>query len=515
MSNSQNNKRIAINTILLYIRMLFVMFLGLYTSRVILHTLGIENYGIYNVVSGIVLAFAFLNSAMTSATSRFLAVEIGRKRDPLHLKKTFNLSLLIHLIVAVVIVILGETLGSWLLFNKLQIPESQMEAATWVLHSSIISTFFIVMSVPYNAAIVAHEKMGAFAYINASETVLKLLILFLLPLLPYNYLKSYAVLLCLVQLIVQVYYIIYCKRKFQESTLFFFWDGKLFKEMFSFASWNLVGNLAAATFTQGVNILLNIFFGAAVNAARGITVQVQNVIGQFCASFQMALNPQIMKSYAANNISYTHTLILASSKYSAFLHLLLSFPLFIEINTVLHFWFGEFPPHTDHFIRIILVISLIEVISNPIMTAVQATGKVKMYQLTVGGILLLILPCSYLTLKWGGQPESVFIVYLLFAIIAFIVRLFFVNKLIPLPLKTYFQNALLPILFVLSMSILASCILFFLLTPYLPHFVITGIATILFLPAFFYIGGLNKNEKQLIRRKLKQIKTRIFTKKKN
>lgn len=290
MNATENNKRIAKNTLLLYFRMLFTMAVSLYTSRVVLNTLGVEDFGIYNVVGGVVAMFGFLNSAMSSSTQRYITFELG-KNDFEQLKKVFNTSVSIHAFISVVILILAETIGLWFLYNKMTIPIERMDAALWVYQGAIASTIVLIMSVPYNATIIAHEKMSAFAYISVLEVVLKLLIVYLLLIGDFDKLKLYAVLMFSIQLIIRLIYGRYCKKHFSETKFQWTKDWKLFKEMLGFAGWNLWGNCAGIAFTQGVNILLNMFFGPAVNAARGIAVQVQNAVNQFSFNFQTALNP--------------------------------------------------------------------------------------------------------------------------------------------------------------------------------------------------------------------------------
>lgn len=318
-----NNKRIAKNTLLLYIRMLFGLLVSLYTSRVILQTLGVEDYGVYNVVGGMISMFTFLNGGMSSATSRYITFEIG-KGNMEQLKKVFSTALQIHAIIALLIVLLGETLGLWLLMNELVIPNGRMGAAMWVYQCSIISSVVGIMSVPYNADIIAHEKMSAFAYISVLEIILKLLIVYLLLVLPFDKLKVYAILVLLVGLLIRYIYTRYCYKHFEESNYIHRLDKSLLMEMLSFASWSFWGNLAAVLYTQGLNMMLNIFFGPIVNAARGIATQVQGVIQQFVGNFQMALNPQITKTYAAGELQQMHSLMFRSARFS-FMLLFFSF----------------------------------------------------------------------------------------------------------------------------------------------------------------------------------------------
>lgn len=452
MSNSANNKRIAKNTLLLYVRMLFGMLVSLYTSRVILQTLGVEDYGVYNVVGGVITMFTFLNGAMSSATSRYITFEIG-KGNMEQLKKVFSTALQIHAIIALLIVILGETVGLWFLMNELVIPDGRMDAAMWVYQCSVVTAVVTIMSVPYNADIIAHEKMSAFAYISVLEIILKLAIVYLLVVLPFDKLKVYAVLVLMVGLLIWYIYARYCHNHFEESHYIHHIDKPLLKEMSSFAGWSFWGNLAGILYTQGLNMMLNIFFGPVVNAARGIATQIQGVVQQFVANFQMALNPQITKTYAAGELQKMHSLMFRSARFSFMLLFFLSLPIMLETNYILTLWLGIVPENTVIFARIIIAISLIYTIANPCVIANQATGKVKVYQAVVGGLLLLILPISYIVLKMGAPAYSVFIVHFCVESVAQFARMYMLRNMIDLPLWSYVKNIYLPIMGVVLLSI--------------------------------------------------------------
>ncbi len=324
----ENNKRIAKNTMFLYVRMFFIMAVSLYTSRVVLSTLGVDDFGIYNVVGGVVSMFGFLNGALAVCTQRYLNYELGRG-DANRLQKVFITSLTIHALISIIVVILAETIGLWFLYNKMTIPDARMNAAFWVYQFSIITTVVLMMSVPYNAAIIAHEKMSAFAYISVLEVILRLAIVFLLQIGNFDRLIFYAFLMLVVQMSIRVIYGLYCNKHFCETKFRMLWDGTLFREMLGFSGWSIFGNLAGVASTQGLNILLNMFFNPIVNAARGISVQVQNALMQFSVNFQTAMNPQITKSYATGDYNYMHGLIYRSSKFTFFLLYLFSLPIIL------------------------------------------------------------------------------------------------------------------------------------------------------------------------------------------
>ena len=436
---SSNNKRIAKDTLLLYLRMLVTMSVRIYTSRVVLNILGVEDFGIYNVVGGIVAMFGFINGSMTSATQRYLTFELGQNNRA-QLTKVFSTSLSIHGIISFLIIVLAESVGLWFLWNKMQIPADRMNAAFWVFQCSVAASVIMIMSVPYNAAIIAHERMSAFAYISIIEVSLKLLIVCFLRYFHTDKLILYAVLIVIVQFLIRLCYSWYCNRHFNETKYRWSWDKGLFKEMTGFASWNMFGSLAAITFTQGLNLLLNMFFGPVVNAARGIAEQAQPAIGKFSSNYRTDQSPRITKSYATGDMEYMHGLIFRSAKFSFFLLLLLSLPVLIETKAILTLWLKIVPDHTVVFLRIMLCTTWVYAVSNPLHTAASATGKIKLYQSVVGGLLLLILPISYLCLRFGLPAYSVFIVHLVIEITAQFARLLMLKRMIKLSLREYFSK---------------------------------------------------------------------------
>lgn len=448
-----NNKRIAKNTLLLYFRMLFMMAISLFTSRVILRTLGVEDYGIQNVVGGIVAMFGFLNGSMSSSTQRYITFALGRgEKDKL--QTVFSTTLQIHSLIAFIVALLGETAGLWFLYNKMQIPPERMDAAFWVLQCSIVSTVVMIVSVPYNACIIAHEKMSAFAYISVLEAVLRLAIVYLLLVIPFDKLVIYAILTLVVQLLIRFCYSIYCHRHFRETVYRHVWDKRLFREMTSFAIWSLWGNVSAILYTQGLNMLLNVFFGPVVNAARGIAVQVQTAVQQFTGNFQMALNPQITKNYAAGDLGQMHSLMFRSARFSFMLLFFISLPVLFETDFLLALWLKTVPEDAVVFTQIMICISLIYTTANPCVIANQATGKVKTYQMVVGSILLTILPVSYIVLKLGAPAYSVFIVHFFVESVAQFSRMFMLRKLINLPMRQYLKNIYIPIFATVAVSVI-------------------------------------------------------------
>lgn len=449
---SINNKRIAKNTVMLYLRMFLIMIITLYTSRIILQTLGIMDFGIYNVVAGVVAMFGFISSSLSGSTSRFITFSLGRG-DMDDLQREFSSIVIIHYLMAVGILILAETVGLWFVLHKLVIPDNRVHAAFWVYQSAVISSVIMLVSTPYNALIIAHERMSAFAYISILETISKLGIVLLLFVVKYDKLIVYAVLIVLVQIIVRIVYTVYCRSHFPESKGKLILDKKRAQEIFSYAGWVLNGNLAVVGCTQGVNILLNLFFGPAVNAARGIAVQVQSACNQFFSSFQMAVNPQITKSYAQNNLHYMHQLVISSSRFSFYLMLLISLPIFFQTEYILQLWLGEVPDYTVEFVRIILFVALNSTLSGPTIISIHATGHIKKFQVIEGSVLLTVVPICYVLLKFFHiSAENVIFTYFIIEVVTQFVRVLIVFPAIKLPISVYFMKIIWPIIKVSAFS---------------------------------------------------------------
>lgn len=429
-STAENNKRIAQNTLLLYFRMLLTIVVGLYTSRVVLNTLGVSDYGVYNVVGGIVAMLSFLNSALTAASQRFIAFELGRG-DIDKLKKIFCTSVTIHAALAIIIFVIAETVGLWFVNTHLNIDADRMVAANWVFQFSIFTFMLTVLSVPYNSCIVAHEHMNAFAYISILEVTLKLFIVYLLLVINYDKLITYSILVFGVALVIRLMYGIYCKRHFEECTYHFILDKKLFKEMFSFAGWSVVGSLGFSFKDQVANVILNLFFGTVVNAARGIAMQVNGIISGFSNNFMMALNPQITKQYAAGKFDNSVRLVYAGSRYSFFLLLLISIPVMINMDYLLKLWLYTVPKYTSEFLQLALIAALINSMAMPLVTALQATGKIRTFQISVCVIMLCELPLAYFILLFGGKPYMAMYPTVLVAFISLFARFIILRQFVP------------------------------------------------------------------------------------
>lgn len=498
-----DNARLAKNTMFLYFRMIFIMAVTLYTSRVVLRVLGVEDFGIFNVVAGVVAMFGFLNSSMSATTQRFISFSLGRGDD--NLNKVFSTCVLTHALIALGVLVLVESVGLWFLYNKMIIPEVRMDAAFWVFQFSALSTVVTVMSIPFNADIIAHEKMSAFAYISIVEVCLKLLIVFLLDVGNIDKLVLYGFLLLLVQCGIFLTYMGYCLRHFKESRFRFVYEKKLFSEVFSFAGWNLWGYLASILYTQGLNILLNVFFGPVVNAARGLANQVDGAIRLFASNFQMAINPQIVKTYAAKDLESMHKLVFRSSKFSFFLLLALSLPVMIETPMILRLWLGVVPEWTASFLRLMLVVVIVDSVANPLMTSAAATGRIKLYQSVLGGIQLLIVPVAYVVLRMGGEPNSVFVVHICICLIAFAVRLFIVRGMIGLSIKKYLMEVCVKSGVVTVVATVLPLTLYFSMTNSLLSAIVVVFVSLGSVAVSAYAIGLTKSERVFVSDKIGQI----------
>lgn len=502
--NTANNKRIAKNTVLLYVRMLFIMVVQLFTSRVVINTLGVVDYGLYNVVGGVVTMFAFLNGAMVTSTQRYITFELG-KGNMQRLKEVFTTCVQIHLIISLIIVLLGETVGLWFLYEKMVIPADRFTAAMWVYQLSILTMCVQVMSVPYNSDIVAHEQMGVFAAISVIEVVLKLAVVYMLVIGDFDKLILYAVLIAAIQLLIRFFYTKYCNRHYEESLLIRTFDKQLAKEMGKFMGWNIWGNLAATLFGTGLNLLLNVFFGPVVNAARAVAVQVETAIAQFSSNFLMAVNPQITKLYAQGNLQDMHKLLFQASKFTFILMLVISLPVVVETEMILKVWLKIVPDYTVIFLRLLLAIVIIDSVARPLMIAAAATGDVKLYQSLIGGILLSIVPIAYVVLKLGGSPVSVYVVHLVICIISFLTRLWVIKPMIKLSIRQYFSSVILRCALVLAVS-LPLCLMVKRLLPVgiLPTITVCAVC-VLVASASSYLLGLTHGERQFVHTKCMEI----------
>ena len=500
-----NTTRIAKNTIFLYFRQILIMLVSLYTVRVLLNVLGAEDYGIYNVVAGVVTMFSFLSGAMATASQRYFSFDLG-KGDIENLKRTFSLTVTIYMILAVIIVILAETAGLWFVLNKLSVPQEKVHAARWIYQFSIISFVFTILTGPFMADIIAHEDMNIYAYVSIIEVLLKLGVAFSVKFFSVDKLILYGFLMLVVTVINTSIYRAICKKKYPECKYNFCWDKEYVKEMFGFTGWNLFGSCVGVFKYQLVNILLNQFFNPIVNAARGIAFQVNSAVNSFSQNFSSALKPQIIKSWAAENKDESISYVLRGCKFTFFLMWIFTLPLILEMNTVLSVWLKNPPEYAVLFTRLALMDCLIESVSYPIMTLAQATGKVKVYQSVVGGILLLNLPFSWICLSLGMPAYSVFVVAIIICILALITRIIIVKYISGFSIKLFLKKVILRCFIVTFFSSVSSILLYRILPVSILFTVIKVIIDVLLVGAFIFVIGFEKSERNSV---LSFIKTKL------
>lgn len=510
-NHSENTKRIAKNTLMLYGRMLFSMVVSLYTSRVVLNTLGVVDYGVYNVVGGFVTMFSLVSTALSSSVSRFLTYELGCG-DIVRLKKAFSTSLLIQIALSVLVLIIAETIGLWFLNNKMTIPVDRLNAAQWVFQASVLSFIVGLLSVPYNASIVSHERMNAFAYIGILQVLLKLLIVLFIAYSGFHFDKLivYSLLLVLVGILMQTIYWVYCRKNFEECRFEIDFDKQCWKEMSSFAGWNFIGCTAGLFKDQGVNILLNLFFGPVLNAARGISMTVSNTVGGFANNFMVALNPQITKSYASHDEEYCHSLVERGARFSFFILFTITVPIFLETEYILTLWLKQYPEATVNFVRLVLLLSLTEILSNTLITLQLATGEIKAYQLVVGGVLLLNLPISYLCLHLGFAPESTLIVAILLSLVCMLIRLSFLSKIAKLSISSYLKNVCTKVLVVAVVASILPVIFHGFMPVGWCRLLVVLLLSLISSVLTIYFLGCSLSERQFIASKLSVLKSKLF-----
>lgn len=508
-NNSANNKRIAKNTIVLYIRTLFVMLISLYTSRVILQALGVEDYGIYQVVGGLVAMFSVISASLSAAISRFITFEIGSGNKE-RLKKIFATSATIQIIIASTILVLTEIIGIWFMETEMQIPAERLNAARWVLHCSVLTFCINLMSVPYNACIIAHERMSTFAYIGIFEAVTKLGICYLIMVSPIDRLIFYALLMMALAIITRIIYVTYCHRKFEESHTKPGFKKSVFKEMIGFSGWSFFNNTAFILNNQGVNMLMNVFFGVTINAARGIAVQVETAVMQFVNNFTTAINPQITKSYAAGDMEAMHKLVCRGAKFSYFSMLLLALPIIIEAEQILNIWLVDVPQYTVIFVQLSLVMGMCDCIGNTGYTACIATGKIKWYSIIITSVAFLEFPLAWVIFSIGALPQYAYYTYIAIKITILFVRMMLMEKMVGLKATMYIKNVFIPILLTTVTAIALPILLSQMVSPSIMRICLTIIASFISVIISALYLGMNINERKVILSKGKSLINKLF-----
>ncbi|MBR6292508.1 MAG: polysaccharide biosynthesis protein [Bacteroidales bacterium] len=502
MPVQSNNKTIAKNTIFLYFRMFVTMIISLYTSRVVLQTLGVDDYGIYQAVGGIVGLLGFINGALATGSSRFLTYTMG-EGDAEKLKRVFSTTLTAHIILALLIVAIAETVGLWYLYNKMVIPAERMSAAVFAYHVSIVTAFFTITQVPYGASIIAHEKMSIYAYVSIAEAVLKLAIVFLLVIGEYDKLKLYALLLCLVQVGIILFYRLYCTKRFAEVSLRLAIDKTIFKDVASFSGWSLFANASIALNNQGVLLLLNFFFSPAVVAARSISIQVNNIVNQFVSNFQTAANPQIVKLYASGDYEESKRLLLQTTKVSYYMMFIMALPIVLTAEMLLHLWLGVVPEYATIFLQLVVVQSLFQVFDVSFYRALYAKGRIKENALISPMLGLIQFPVVYFLFNAGCSPVALsWASIVTYAILALVVKPFLVIKIANYKWVDIF-SVFKPCIEVTIASIPIPIVVMFLLNDFCDmavlSFVIIVVVSVLSVAVSTWFLGLNEGMKKMVK----------------
>ncbi len=500
--SSSNNRLIVKNTLFLYGQTLITLVVGLYTGRIVLDALGVVDYGIYNVVGGVITSLTFITSSLSSATTRYITYGLG-KGDMDALKRTFGNILSVHFLLAGIVLLLAETIGLWFVMNKLVIPEERMSAALWVYHFSVWGFVINIISAPYNGSVIAHEKMSVFAFINIMNSLLKLLIIYAIIAANWDRLIFYAFLMLIVELSNRLIYGIYCSRHFPEVKICFSFDRIQFKEIMSYSWWMSVGNVAFMCCDQGFNILLNLFFGPVINAARGLAVMIQGQVMNLGTTFQSAMKPQIIKSYAEGDMDHMKFLMFSGTKFSFYVVYAIALPVMMGIHQFLSWWLVEVPEWTSQFTIIIIWISCVRIISVPLYYGVSATGDLKSYQTSQSLVLILFLPVAYLILKLVSiQPTYIFILLLGFHVACLLVSCIYALRKLRITIIEYCSQTIFPIISVVFCSSLMPLgMRLWMRDGVISFFVICGVALICVLVTSYYLG-CNKEERSLIKEKI-------------
>lgn len=505
-----NTKQLAKNTIMLYIRMLYSMVVSLYTSRLILGALGAVDYGLYGVVGGFVAMFSIVSTSLSSAVSRFITFELGKGHEGKS-SEVFSTSVLIHIVLAIVVIIVAETVGLWFLNNKMSIPCDRLNAANWVFQASIISFVFNLLLVPYSALIIAYERMRTFAYFGICDTTSRLFIVLFIAYSPWVFDKLivYALLLVVLSIVFQSIYWVYCSKNFKECNIRLTFAPSIWKNMSSFALWNFIGSSAGILKDQGVNVLLNVYGGPILNAARGIATSVNGALTGFVGNFMMALNPQITKSFASGDYNYVHFLVERGTRFSFYILLCLAIPVFIETDFILTIWLKQYPDYTSIFVRLVLILSLVDTLSNALITLQNATGRIRNYQLVVGGILLLNFPISFVCLKLGLRPEVTYIIAIVIALLCLMARLLFLRYSASLVVSKFLKNVVLNVIIVTIVACIFPALVYFLLPFGLQRFLIVLFISIISSIVSILLVGCDKSERKFIFQKIIALKDKF------
>jgi O-antigen/teichoic acid export membrane protein len=504
-----SNKLILKNTLLLYFRQILIIFINLYAIRIILNTLGVVDYGIYNVIAGVITSFNFVMNSMATASQRYFSYELGKNNFE-QLNRTFTVTFKIYGIIALVFIILGETFGIWFIQNKLVIPLDRLKAALILYQFSMLSFLCNIMTAPYMADIIARENMDIYAYMSIIEAVLKLIIVYLLKISNFDKLVLYGFLLFITNFINTLLYRTYCKWHYKESNVTQYWNKNLGKELLSYIGYNLFGSAASIGRDQGITFILNIFFGPTVNAARGIATQVSGVITSFSTNFLTAVKPGIIKTYSQNKKDELNLLVNRSCKLSVYLLLYLEIPFIFECEKIMKLWLQQIPDYVVVFTQIVLLENLINAMSGPLMILAQATGNIKWYQIVVGSVVLLYIPAVYIGLILGCSVVIVLFFSLFFAILATIVRIVMVKRIAYFSVKKFFLKVVFPVTLVSMCSFFLPLFCIKLIPSSVLRIIVTIIVSILSTTFFILTIGISKDERFFLKNKIHFYKERFI-----
>ena len=503
MSNhAESNKRLAKNTLTLYLRMILTVGISFYTTRVILQNLGVSDFGLYNVIGGFISMFYMVTSSLSSATSRFITYETG-KGNKEKLNTVFCTSMNLQILLSFIVLLIGETVGLWFVNTQMEFAAERMFAMNVVYQLTILAFIFELLGIPYYSFIIAHEKIKTFAYVTIINVILKLIIAWCIEISPIDKVVFYTLCMTCIGLITQLLYYFYCKRHYRESKYHFYFDSSITKNMFSFGGWSFLSSVSSMLRGQGSNILLNIFFGTTVNAAYGVARQVDSTVKAFSNNFITALNPQITKSYAAGDYEHTLELVYKGTKYSFLLLFIIALPILFETEQFLDLWLVEIPQFSIEFVRLIIILALVEVLLKPVTTLNNATGHIKNFQIIVSISQFLVLPICYILLKLDCNPYFVIYITIGAELITFFPRIWINRRYISISLYDFIKKVLRRIVLV----ILIGCIVCFLMTQTLPpsliRLLIVGSSSVVITFICTYIFALEKKEKDLIKRIIK------------
>lgn len=498
------SSKIAVNSMYLFIRMIIVYGVTLYTSRVVLRMLGFEDYGIYNVVGSIIIFFGFLRTALTNATFRFITYELGTN-NIVSLRKVYSMAINSHLLLATIIFVVLEIVGSWFLNNRLNIDDSRLYAANWVFQFTLVSFFISIVQTPFHSVIIAYEKMSFYAVLSLLEVILRLAIVYLLLIIPIDKLIIYGALMLAVTLIVFLCHVIYCKLSFRELAYVRIWNTQMLKQFSSYSGWSLLVNTADICTQQSISIFFNIFLGVISNAALGIANQVSSATNTFLQNFVQACNPQIVKSYASKNYDYFLKLVYSSSKISFLLLLFVAVPIITNTKFILDIWLGDYPEYTIVFVRLMILYYLIDAFQTSLWQAMHATGKIKIHQIMIGSLKFLNIPLIYICLYYTKSGPWGLGIWVLVNLLCAVVRTIYMRTLIDLDVWYYLKNVVLRIFVVFTIVLLASLEAARILGSNWEGFVASLLVSTLFIILLSYGFCFNKQEKELVKSIAKKI----------